>query len=203
MTDQPSAPQDDAPKPRRSNWVFMLPISVVLLIVAVSVSRLVSDKPAPASFASPIRPVPAIQTSLLDGGQIDFAQLKGPVIVNFWAPWCTPCRAEHPVLVKMKEDGVPIIGVMFMDTSDKANVPAAIERGKALIARDGNPFQQTPVDPTGDVSLGFGIAGVPETFLVDAKGMIVKSIRSPIADQATMQDWVDAYHAELAKAGKS
>lgn len=197
---QPSEkPPTDKPKARLV-WLALAPLALLVALVAVSVSRLTSSNPAPTTFASPVRPAPAIQAQLLDGGSVDFANLGGPMIVNFWAPWCTPCRAEHPYLLEMQAQGVPILGVLHMDTSDKAKPDAAIERGKVHLEREKNPFTGVPVDPTGDISLAFGISGVPETFLIDASGQIAKTMRGPIVDEPTMKSFIDAYRVEKAKA---
>ncbi len=181
-------------------WLYLLPAAALVALVVISVMRLTDDNPAPATFASPVRPAPAIEARLISGEAVNFAQLDGPVLVNFWAPWCTPCKAEHPLLMRMQAEGVPILGVLHMDTNDKANPTAAVERGKTMLSRDGDPFTGVPVDDTGDISLGFGITGVPETFLVDASGRIVKTMRGPIVDDRTMRDFITAWKTEAAKA---
>jgi cytochrome c biogenesis protein CcmG/thiol:disulfide interchange protein DsbE len=202
VTDQTPAPEAPAPKPKgRVAWLALLPLGVLLALVAAAVTQLTRPDPAPATFGSPIRPAPAIEAQLIGGGTVNFAKLDGPKIVNFWAPWCVPCRAEHPFLLAMEEQGIPILGVLHMDTNDKADPAAAVERGKAVLAREDDPFVSVPVDSTGDISLGFGISGVPETFLVDANGQIIKTMRGPIVDNDTMQAFIDAWRAEVKKAG--
>jgi cytochrome c biogenesis protein CcmG/thiol:disulfide interchange protein DsbE len=181
-------------------WLYLLPVAALVALVAVAVVRLTDENPAPAGFGSPVRPAPAIEAQLISGGTVNFAQLDGPMVVNFWAPWCTPCKAEHPLLVRMQAEGVPILGVLHMDTNDKRDPAAAVERGKVMLSRDGDPFAGVPIDDTGDISLGFGITGVPETFLVDASGQIVKTMRGPIVDDRTMRDFIAAWKAEAAKA---
>jgi cytochrome c biogenesis protein CcmG, thiol:disulfide interchange protein DsbE len=177
----------------KMRWLFLLPIGLLVVLVAVSVSRLTSVRSDGEAgvFASPERPAPAIAASVMTGGSVDFGTLKGPVLVNFWATWCTPCKAEHPFLVDMKAQGAPIIGVLHKDKVDAA---------QALLARDGDPFSTVALDPQGDVSLAFGLSGVPETFLIDARGVIVKTFRGPL-DAARAQDFLDAWRAEAANTG--
>jgi cytochrome c biogenesis protein CcmG, thiol:disulfide interchange protein DsbE len=196
-----SDPEVGAPPKRRSalRWLVLTPLALFLVVAGVSFSRLTSSKPAPASFSSPIRPVPKMSAPTLDGQSLDFAALKGPVIVNFWATWCTPCKAEHPILMQMKAVGVPIVGVQHFDESDRANPEVATGKARDILKREGDPFQALAVDPLGDISLSFGIAGVPESFLVDAKGMIVKTLRGPLIGHDA-DDMLAAYRAEAAKA---
>lgn len=193
--------EQPAEKPKaRMGWLALLPLGILVVFAAVAVTQLTGKNPAPASFGSPVRPAPAIEAQLVSGGTVNFAKLDGPMIVNFWAPWCVPCRAEHPFLLEMQAQGVPILGVLHMDTNDKSDPAAAVDRGVALLAREKDPFVSVPIDSTGDISLGFGISGVPETFLVDANGQIIKTMRGPIVDEATMKSFVDAWRAETAKA---
>jgi cytochrome c biogenesis protein CcmG, thiol:disulfide interchange protein DsbE len=166
-----------------------IPLVALLILMGVSLSRLTSDHPAPASFASPERPAPDIQLASLDGGPIRFDTGGDVRLVNFFASWCTPCRAEHPILLQLKEQGVNITGVLYKDET---------EAGRALLARDGDPFAQVAIDPTGDAGLAFGISGVPETFMVDARGRIIKTFRGPL-DASRAREFLDAYRAELAK----
>ncbi len=191
MSEAPQSGGDDGKPKRRFPLVVFAPLAILLVLVAVAVSRLSDPEVPTSSFTSPMRPAPDIAIPGIDGGSFNFAKDRnGPVLVNFFASWCTPCRAEHPVLMVMKEQGVPIVGVLHKDK---------VELGRDLLARDGDPFKQVVLDPSGDVSLAFGISGVPESFLVDANGQIVKTIRGPIVDQKTMQAFIDAYRAELAK----
>jgi cytochrome c biogenesis protein CcmG/thiol:disulfide interchange protein DsbE len=180
-------------------WLFFLPIALLVVLVGVSVSRLTSIGSAGEEgvFASPERLAPAITAQVMEadvGGDaatetVDFGQLKGPVLVNFWATWCTPCKAEHPLLVDMKAQGAPIIGVLHKDK---------VEAAQQLLDRDGDPFSAVALDPQGEVSLAFGLSGVPETFLIDARGMIVKTYRGPL-DGARAREFLDAWRAEVAK----
>lgn len=173
-------------------WLAIIPLALFAVLVVVAWQQLTKDDPAPASFTSPERPVPDTDYATLDGASINLAALKGkPYLVNFWATWCTPCKAEHPFLIEMAGEGVDIVGVLHKDKNEPA---------KDLLARDGNPFSKIALDPAGDLSLEVGISGVPETFLVNSQGRIVKTMRGPIVDAGMAKSFIDAYRAELAKA---
>ncbi|HVY89141.1 MAG TPA: redoxin family protein [Hyphomonadaceae bacterium] len=179
-----------------NRWLAWTPLALLLVLVIVAFTQLTGKNPEPASFTSPVRPMPAVQLDTLDGGKVDFAAMKGqPYLVNVWATWCGPCQAEHPMLLELQKQGVPIVGVVFEDPNPK--IPVA----DWLASHGGNPFVRVALDPQGDAALAIGISGVPETFLVDASGHIVKTLRTLISDQAHVDDFVAAYRAEVAKAG--
>ncbi len=130
----------------------------------------------------------------MDGGQVRLADFKGrPILVNFWATWCAPCKLEHPLLVEMAGQGVEIVGMLYKD-------PKGIEAAHELLARDGNPCKHIGLDPLGDLGIDIGISGVPESFLIDANGQIVKTKRNYFVE-SDVADYVAAYRAEQAKAG--
>jgi len=86
-----------------------------------------------------------------------------PKLLNIWASWCTPCIAEAPQLEALQAKGVEIIGVAIRDRpEDVAN----------FLGRYGNPYARIGSDPISEVQLGIGSSGVPETFVIDAKGVI-------------------------------
>jgi cytochrome c biogenesis protein CcmG/thiol:disulfide interchange protein DsbE len=115
------------------------------------------DKPAP-DFS-----LPAVEGLPVAG--FDTRALEGHVtVVNVFASWCIPCRAEHPVLEALKaKTGVALFGINQKDTPDQA---------AAFLAELGNPYDAVGADRDGRTSIDWGVYGVPETFIVDAKGVI-------------------------------
>ncbi len=99
------------------------------------------------------------------------AAIKGPVIVNVFASWCTPCRAEHPELKALQAAGIPLAGIAYKDKpADTA----------AFLTELGNPFGVLVFDLEGRAGIDLGISGVPETYVVDARGVIVAKHTGPI-----------------------
>ena len=173
-------------------WLAIIPLVLFAALVVVAWQQLTAKDPSPASFTSPERPVPDRQVATIDGAPFSLPSLKGrPYLVNIWASWCTPCRAEHPFLVEMSKQNVEIVGVLYEDPD--------LAAATGILEREGNPFSRIVLDPEGDLGLDVGISGVPETFLVNADGMIIKTMRGPIVDPTTAQGFIDAYRVEMAK----
>jgi cytochrome c biogenesis protein CcmG/thiol:disulfide interchange protein DsbE len=114
------------------------------------------------------KPMPKFTLPLL--GQehvvIDSDELLGePILVNFWASWCVTCRYEHPFIEQLAQTGaIRIIGLNFRDEPADA---------QAWLRRYGNPYSMTISDRSGRTSIDFGVYAAPESFLVDANGVIV------------------------------
>jgi cytochrome c biogenesis protein CcmG/thiol:disulfide interchange protein DsbE len=125
------------------------------------------DKPAP-EFALP---------GLIDTGPgLSRADLIGQVsILNVFASWCLPCRAEHPVLMRLaREAGIPVYGLNWKDKPEAAS---------AWLAELGNPFLRIGVDATGRAGIDWGVYGVPETYVVDATGVIRLKHVGPLSER--------------------
>jgi cytochrome c biogenesis protein CcmG, thiol:disulfide interchange protein DsbE len=105
--------------------------------------------------------------------------LKGRAsLVNVFASWCVPCRAEHPMLMRLAREGVPVYGINIKDK------PADM---KAFLDELGNPFARIGADSDGRASLAWGVYGYPESFVVDAQGRIRYKQPGPITP-ADLQD---------------
>ena len=120
--------------------------------------------------------------SLLDeslGGR-DFMEgqvVKGQVVaINFFASWCVPCRAEHPLLKKLGDEaGIPVLGLAWKDKKDAL---------QAFLGELGNPYARIGTDDNGRIGIvDFGITGVPETFIIDKQGIIRDRIPGPLSDE--------------------
>ncbi|HCN44936.1 MAG TPA: DsbE family thiol:disulfide interchange protein [Pseudomonas sp.] len=145
-------------------WVMVLPLAVFLL-VAVFLYRGLFLNPAELPSAMIGKPFPAFSLPNVQGDRtLSEADLKGkPALVNVWGTWCVSCRVEHPVLNKLAQQGVVIYGVNYKD--DNA---AALK----WLAEFHNPYQMDIRDEEGTLGLNLGVYGAPETFLIDAKGVI-------------------------------
>jgi cytochrome c biogenesis protein CcmG, thiol:disulfide interchange protein DsbE len=163
--------------------LFALPLVLLAGLVAVFattidrdsslVRSVLIDKPAP-QFA-----LPAVDGIGVPG--FETATLKGqPTLVNVFASWCIPCRDEHPLLEAVKaETGIRLFGINHSD---------APENAAAFLAELGNPYDAVGGDRDRRVSLDWGVYGVPETFLVDADGVIVFKHVGPLTPQAIEND---------------
>jgi cytochrome c biogenesis protein CcmG/thiol:disulfide interchange protein DsbE len=119
---------------------------------------------------------PAFSLTGLDGAGISRDGLKGgPVLINFFASWCVPCRVEHPLLMRLAEhDHVPLYGIDYKDQ------PADAAK---LLAQFGDPYKGIGMDRDGRVGLDFGVYGVPETYVLDSAGHIRKRFVGPLTAQ--------------------
>ena len=145
-------------------WIMVLPLAVFLL-VAVFLYRGLFLDPAELPSAMIGKPFPAFSLANVQGDRtLTEADLKGkPALVNVWATWCISCKVEHPVLNKLAQQGVTIYGVNYKD-----------ENASALkwLAEFHNPYQMDIRDEQGTLGLDLGGYGAPETFFIDAKGVI-------------------------------
>lgn len=145
-------------------WIMVLPLAVFLL-VAVFLYRGLYLDPAELPSAMIGKPFPAFALPNVQGDrQLTEADLKGkPALVNVWATWCISCKVEHPVLNKLAQQGVLIYGVNYKDINADA---------LKWLAEFHNPYQMDIRDEQGTLGLDLGVYGAPETFFIDAKGII-------------------------------
>jgi cytochrome c biogenesis protein CcmG/thiol:disulfide interchange protein DsbE len=125
------------------------------------------------------KPAPDFALPPLEGADrpaLAAADLRGdrPVLVNFFASWCVPCVIEHPQLMRLARDGVPVLGIAYKDK------PAD---SLGFLRRHGNPFARLGVDQPGRVAIDWGLYGVPETYLVDKAGIIRWRWAGPLTDE--------------------
>jgi cytochrome c biogenesis protein CcmG/thiol:disulfide interchange protein DsbE len=102
-----------------------------------------------------------------------------PLLVNFFASWCVPCIAEHPMLVRLERQGVPLMGIAYKDRPADA---------LAFLRRHGNPFARIGVDQPGRVAIDWGLYGVPETYLIDRAGLIRWRWAGPLTPEILARD---------------
>ena len=123
----------------------------------------------PREVPSPLigKPAPAFALPRLDdpAQTVKREDLLGKVwVMNVWASWCAPCREEHPLVVTFaRERKVPVIGLNYKDRPGDA---------RNWLERLGNPYAATLIDFDGKVGIDFGVYGVPETFIIDAQGVV-------------------------------
>ena len=141
------------------------------------------DKPAPQFDLDPIAGVesPGLKTA-------DLAASGEPVVLNVFASWCVPCRAEHGVLTRLaRDEGFELMGINYKDKPEDA---------RAWLEELGNPYARIGADETGRAGIEWGISGVPETFVIDGSGTVVWRYVGPIASEQSQ----DELRAALAQA---
>jgi cytochrome c biogenesis protein CcmG/thiol:disulfide interchange protein DsbE len=154
-----------------------LPLAVVIAIVAMFYFQMSSGGNSKEIRSVLIgKPVPEFALPGLSEAEpgLTSADLKTgkPVIVNFFASWCLPCRAEHDSLMHLAAlEGVTLVGIAYKDR------PA---RSLAFLEELGNPFTKTAADLDGRIAIDWGVTGVPETFLVSGDGIITYRHWGPI-----------------------
>ncbi|HYD29911.1 MAG TPA: DsbE family thiol:disulfide interchange protein [Azospirillaceae bacterium] len=145
---------------------YLLPL-VVFAIVAGYFAYGLKNDPRAIPSALIDKPAPTFQLPPLPGRSDGLAttDLKGKVqLVNVWASWCVPCKAEHPVITRLaREYGIPVHGLNYKDKPEDA-----IE----WLKRNGDPYARIGQDLDGRVAIDWGVYGVPETFLIDKEGRI-------------------------------
>lgn len=146
-------------------WVLVGITALAFGLFAYQLSQPKDDFVASAMVGKPIPPFdlrPAVegQPGL---SSADLADGK-PRLVNIFASWCLPCRAEAPHLETLREQGAEIVGIAIRDRPEDV---------AAFLAVYGNPFTRIGADDISEVQLSLGSSGVPETFVVDGNGVIV------------------------------
>ena len=110
-------------------------------------------------------------------------------LVNFWASWCPPCRAEHPKLLEMQAEGMPIIGINFKDSQGNAT---------RYLIEDDNPFIGVGFDPQGRTAIDWGVTAPPETFILDGQGKVLFRFAGPLIGSDYTNRFLPALNAALA-----
>lgn len=129
---------------------------------------------------------PGIPQATLEGFPPATAEMlaSGEVtLVNFWASWCPPCRAEHPKLLEMAADGMPIVGINFKDQAGTA---------RKYLTDDGNPFVGVGFDPQGRTAIDWGVTAPPETFILDGEGNVLFRFAGPLVGSDYTQRFLPA-----------
>jgi cytochrome c biogenesis protein CcmG/thiol:disulfide interchange protein DsbE len=144
--------------------IFILPLALFAVLAVAFVFGLRRD---PGKLPSMLidKPLPAFTLAAVRGDRgLASADFQGePALLNVFASWCVACRIEHPLLMRLRGEGVPIHGLDWKDE------PAD---GAAWLAEHGDPYRLAGNDLSGRTGIDLGVTGVPETFVVDRHGRV-------------------------------
>jgi len=166
--------------------IALIPIIALLALIGMGVFLLTREQQRETFSEGRIgRPAPVYTLASLDGGDpVASASRAGrPYVINVFASWCPPCRAEHPQLMALQAGGVDVVGIAYKDR------PAATVR---FLTDLGDPFSDVGIDADGRLGLELGIIGPPETFVIGADGTIVAVHRGPLTPQVVEEEILPA-----------
>ena len=148
-------------------WTLGLPLALFAAFVALVVVGLIIPKNNDIASHMIGKPLPAftLRAGVPERPGLANADFQGghPRLLNIFASWCIPCRVEAPVLGELQRQGVEIDGIAIRDhQADLA----------AFLAQGGNPYTRLGADDVSAVQLAIGSSGVPESFVIDAHGVI-------------------------------
>ena len=153
--------------------IYLVIVCLILSLTACTKSDSPKKNISSSSVAAEKKPAPDVTVvSIADGSTLKLSDLKGKVVLlNFWATWCPPCRAEMPSMMKLNS---------FMAGKPFKMVAISIDEGGKpdidSFFKESGFFLPTYLDENGASSKSYGVTGVPETFIIDKQGLLVKKI---------------------------
>ena len=183
-------------RPRPLTWTRLAGVVLAVLAVGALLAAGLDHRTTLTTSPLAVRPAPDFSLPGLSGRTADavrLADLRGQVVVvNFWASWCAECRTEQSALnatwQRYRDEGVVVVGVDFEDAAGDARTYAA---------RSGVSYPVV-VDRDSNAALAYGLRGVPETYLIDRRGMIVDRIIGP-ATTSRLSNGIDGLLAGVAR----
>ncbi|PID45378.1 MAG: DsbE family thiol:disulfide interchange protein [Proteobacteria bacterium] len=155
-------------------------VAFIVLAAFLAIGLTLKPREVPSPFIGKAVPAFSLPELMKDGQTISSADFKGRVwMLNIFASWCVACRAEHKVLSQfVSREDIMTLGLNYKDKAEDA---------KRWLSALGNPYQHIAMDSDGKVGIELGAYGVPETFVIDKKGIIRHKVIGPI-DQKIVED---------------
>lgn len=175
----------------KGRWLIFIPPAVFGLLVGLFLTGMFRDNPDALPSTLVGRAAPGLQVAEMPQAPLTTPEAltaPGLKLVNFWASWCAPCRAEHPFLVELAGQGIPIHGINYKDQPAQA---------ASFLAELGNPYATLGADAAGRTAIEWGVYGVPETYLIDGNGKVLLRHAGPI----TRQEYERTIRPAIAAAG--
>lgn len=173
--------------------LLLIPPMIFAAMAGLFAAGMMRDNPGelPSALIGQVPPAladePVVGTDIVRAGDFQTGEVT---IVNFWASWCPPCRAEHPTLLRLAAAGHRIVGANFKDQAEQA---------ARYLAEDGNPFFATSFDPSGRKALDWGVSAPPETFVVGKDGRIMHRFTGPLVGSDYEQRFLPMLEDALAR----
>ncbi len=174
MSESPNVRAATGTRPA-TTWRRWIPPLLAALLVAVLAAALLRGGGGDPGGPLVGKPAPDFTLTTLDGGSVKLSALRGrPVLLNFWASWCIPCRDEAPLLADLARgqgaNGLAVVGVVYQD-----------KPGDAKRFRDqyGLTFPSL-LDPKLNTAIDYGVGAVPESFFIDKNGVVQKHLRQEL-----------------------
>ena len=199
-----SASPGETPDKAKTKPTLLLPLALagillVFLLIALRTgnpSNLPSaliGKPVPEFALPPVAnllgdngPVPGLSSAAFKTGKVS--------VLNVWASWCAPCMVEHPTLIELGKQGIPLFSINYKDKPEAA---------RRFLATHGNPYRAIGADESGFTAIDFGVYGVPETFVIDGDGKIVLRFPGPLSPEIVSDKIMPAIKKAERAAGRS
>tara|TARA_B110000196_G_C20989961_1_gene587708 strand:- start:104 stop:628 length:525 start_codon:yes stop_codon:yes gene_type:complete len=160
--------------------ILLLPL-ILLTVVCLFFFLFILFKKDPNDPPSALlnKDLPIFSTTSLYNKDENFSSenIKGEyILINFFASWCTPCRAEHHLFFEIKKDkpNLFILGIAHKDDPDDS---------QKYLSEEGNPYTFVGLDQDGKVALEFGVFGLPETFIINREGKIIFKHTGPLTKE--------------------
>jgi cytochrome c biogenesis protein CcmG/thiol:disulfide interchange protein DsbE len=158
---------------------FGLPLLIFIgLALLLAFGLRLDPKAIPSPLLNQAAPVFSLPTVADSNRRLSPADYSGQVwLLNVWASWCVSCREEHPLLMQLVKDStVVLVGLNYKDEPNAS---------QNWLAQHGNPYVASAMDREGRVGIDYGVYGVPETFVIDKKGIVRHKHTGPI----TLEQW--------------
>ncbi|MCQ0968882.1 DsbE family thiol:disulfide interchange protein (plasmid) [Paracoccus sp. TK19116] len=173
----------------RISPLVVLPPVIFAGLAALFLWGMDRDDPDQLPSAMVGRDAPTVPATTLPGKTAltdEMLREPGVKLVNFWASWCPPCRAEHPTLTALSAE-LPVYGIDLKDPE-----PAAAR----FLDEHGDPFHALATDPNGRTAIDWGVTAPPETFIIDGDGKVLFRFAGPLV----REDYENRFLPELQRA---
>ncbi len=155
-----------------------IPAGFIVLVVLLAFGLRLNPREVPSPLIG--KPAPPFELPLLAAPDKTFSQkdMLGKVwIMNVWASWCPPCLVEHPVITGLAKT-IPVVGLNYKDARQDA-LP--------WLKRNGDPYQLSVYDAAGRIAIDYGVYGVPETYVIDRRGVIRYKHIGPVTPEVAQK----------------